>query len=119
PLILAHIIRDRCEVSPPVASGDREAALIGGRLCMFSGRRVASYMYRVHGRPLSIYIMSADGLSATGRHWVEHGGGMLAFTQEGRLSQASRTEDGLIYSIVGELSQDGLLSTLDQLRPPG
>ena len=86
---------------------------------MFSGRRVASYMYRVHGRLLSIYIMSADGLSATGRRWIEHGGRMLAFTQEGRLSQASWTENGLIYSVVGELPQDGLLSALDQLRPSG
>jgi anti-sigma factor RsiW len=103
---------------PPVASGDRWVELVGGRLCMFSGRRVASYMYRAHGRLLSIYIMSADGLSATGRHWIEHGGRTLAFTQEGRLSQASWTENGLIYSIVGELSQDGLLSALDQLQPP-
>jgi anti-sigma factor RsiW len=103
---------------PPVASGDREVELVGGRLCMFSGRRVASYMYRVHGRLLSIYIMSADGLSATGRHSFEHGGRMLAFTQEGRLSQASWRENGLIYSIVGELSRDGLLGALDQLQPP-
>ena len=68
---------------------------------------------------LSIYIMSADGLSATGRHRVEHGGRMLAFTQEGRLSEASWTENGLIYSVVGELSQDGLLSALDLLQPFG
>ena len=74
-------------------------------------------VFRVRGRLLSIYIMSADGLSATGRHRVEHGGRILAFTQEGRLSQASWTESGLIYSVVGELSQDELLSALDQLRP--
>jgi anti-sigma factor RsiW len=113
-------LAQRVSFSPPaVASGDGEIELVGGRLCMFSGRRVASYMYRVHGRLLSIYIMSADGLSATGRHWVEHGGRMLAFTKEGRLSQASWTENGLIYSVVGELPQDGLLSALDQLQPSG
>jgi len=44
---------------------------------------------------------------------------MLAFTQEGRLSEASWTENGLIYSVVGELSQDGLLSALDLLQPFG
>jgi anti-sigma factor RsiW len=104
---------------PPLVGGDREVELVGGRLCMFSGRRVASYMYRVHGRLLSIYIMTADGLSATGSHLIEHGGRMLAFTQEGRLSQASWTENGLIYSVVGELSQDGLLSALDLLQPSG
>src|SRR5262249_31068549 len=104
---------------PSVASSDHEIELVGGRLCMFSGRRVASYMYRVHSRLLSIYIMSADALSATGSHWVEHGGGVLALTQEGRLSQASWTENGLIYSVVGELSQEGLLSALDQLQPSG
>jgi len=104
---------------PPVSSGDREVELIGGRLCMFSGRRVASYMYRVHGHLLSIYVMTADGLSATGSHWVEHQGKMLAFTHEGSLSQASWTQNGLIFSAVGELPQEGLLSALDQLQPSG
>lgn len=101
---------------PPVTTGDDGIELIGGRLCLFSGRRVASYMYRVHGRLLSIYIMSADGLSLTSDHRIERAGRTLTLTQEGHLSQASWAENGLIYSAVGELPELALLSTLDELR---
>ncbi len=100
---------------PPVARGHAEIELIGGRLCLFSGHRVASYMYRVHGRLLSTYIMTADGLSPTGSRRLEHAGRTLTLTREGHLSQASWTENGLIYSVVGELSELSLLTTLDEL----
>ena len=101
---------------PPVATGGAGIELIGGRLCLFSDRRVASYMYRVHGRLLSIYIMSADGLSLTGNNRIERAGRTLTLTQEGRLSQASWTENGLIYSVVGELPEVALVTTLDEVR---
>jgi len=73
-------------------------------------------MYRVHGRLLSIYIMSADGLSLTGNNRIERAGRTLTLTQEGRLSQASWTENGLIYSVVGELPEVALVTTLDEVR---
>ena len=101
---------------PPVAWGSTKIELIGGRLCLFAGRRVASYMYRVHGRLLSIYVMTANGLSLTGRIRSERIGRTLAVTGEGHLTQASWIEDGLIYSVVGELSEPGLLAALDELR---
>ena len=100
---------------PPPTAGDLEIELIEGRLCIFAGRRVASYMYRVHGHLLSIYIMSADGLTPTGRR-VERDGRTLTLIQEGPLSQVSWTENGLLYSIAGELSELALLTTLDELR---
>src|SRR5262249_40654228 len=101
---------------PPAARGDLEIELIGGRLCVFAGRRVASYMYRVRGHLLSIYIMSADGLTPTGHRRVERDGRTLTLTREGLLSQASWTENGLLYSVVGELSELALLTTLHELR---
>jgi anti-sigma factor RsiW len=101
---------------PPVARGSRQIELIGGRLCLFAGRRVASYMYRVHGRLMSIYVMTANGLALTGRTRTERIGRTLAVTREGRLTQASWIEDGLIYSVVGELSEPELLATLDDLN---
>lgn len=107
----------RVDFAPPrVARGDAEIELIGGRLCLFSGRRVASYMYRVRGRPLSIYIMTAGGLKPTGSSRLEHAGRTLTLTREGHLIQASWEENGLIYSVVGELSEPALLTTLDELR---
>jgi anti-sigma factor RsiW len=101
---------------PPVARGDAEIELIGGRLCVFAGRRVASYMYRVQGHLLSIYIMTAGGLTPTGSRRVERNGRVLNLIRQGDLSQASWTEDGLLYSVVAELSESMLLSTLDEMR---
>jgi anti-sigma factor RsiW len=101
---------------PPVARGSKQIELIGGRLCLFAGRRVASYMYRVKGRLLSIYVMTANGLSLTGRIRTDGIGRTLALTREGQLTQASWIEDGLIYSVVGELSEPELLAALDELK---
>jgi anti-sigma factor RsiW len=103
-------------VPPPAARGDLEIELIGGRLCLFAGRRVASYMYRVRGHLLSIYVMTADGLTPTGPRRVELDGRTLTLTREAHLSQASWKENGLLYSVVGELSESALLTTLDELR---
>jgi anti-sigma factor RsiW len=103
-------------IPPPVARGSTQIELIGGRLCLFAGRRVASYMYRVHGRLLSIYVMTANGLGLTGLTRTERIGRTLLVTQEGHFTQASWIEDGLIYSVVGELSEPELLATLDDLN---
>lgn len=100
---------------PPVARGSTQIELIGGRLCVFAGRRVASYMYRVQSRLLSIYVMTADGLNPTGSTRTVRHGRTLVITRERHLTQASWSEDSLIYSVVGELSEPGLLAALDDL----
>ena len=101
---------------PPVARGSTQIELLGGRLCLFADRRVASYMYRVRGRLLSIYVMTSDGLRPTGSARIEHVARTLLLTREGHLSQASWIENGLIYSVVGELSETALLTTLGDLN---
>ena len=101
---------------PPAARGSTQIELIGGRLCLFAGRRVASYMYRVQGRLLSIYVMTAAGLSPTGGAEIEHIGRTVVVIREGRLTQASWTKDGLLYSVVGELSEPRLLAALDDMH---
>ena len=101
---------------PPVAQGSTKIELIGGRLCLFAGRRVASYIYRVQGRLLSIYVMTAAGLSPTGGAEIEHIGRTVVVIREGRLTQASWTKDGLLYSVVGELSEPRLLAALDDMH---
>jgi anti-sigma factor RsiW len=73
-------------------------------------------MYRVRGRLLSIYVMTANGLSPTGRILTDGIGRTLAVTREGQLTQASWIEDGLIYSVVGELSEPELLAALNELK---
>ena len=72
-----------------MARGSTQIELIGGRLCLFFGRRVASDMHRIHGRLLPVYVMTADGLSPTGATRVEHVGRTLLLTREGRLTQTS------------------------------
>jgi anti-sigma factor RsiW len=110
-------LAQRVNFAPPlVARGSMQIELIGGRLCVFAGRRVASYMYRVHGHLLSIYIVSATGLSLTGGIRTDHVGRTLAVTQDGHLTQVSWIEDGLIYAVVGELSERALLGALDELN---
>jgi anti-sigma factor RsiW len=110
-------LAQRVDFAPPAAArGGSEIEFIGGRLCVFAGRRVASYMYRVRGQLLSIYIMTADGLTPTDGRRVEHDGRTLTLIREGHLSQATWMENGLLYSVVGDLSEPALLTTLDELR---
>jgi anti-sigma factor RsiW len=116
PARVRNWLAQRVDFAPPlVARGSTQIELIGGRLCVFAGRRVASYMYRVQGRLLSIYIMSADGLRPTGGIQIERAGRTLLFTREDRLTQASWIENRLIYSAAAELSEPALLAALDDL----
>jgi len=117
PVGVRNWLAQRVDFIPPsVTTGSRDIELIGGRLCLFAGRRVASYMYRVHGRLVSIYVMTAAGLSPTGGIDIERVGRTVAVMRKGRLTQASWMKDGLIYSVVGELSESELLATLDEMR---
>jgi anti-sigma factor RsiW len=117
PVGVRNWLARRVDFTPPsMTKGSRDIELIGGRLCLFAGRRVASYMYRVHGRLVSIYIMTAAGLSPRGGIDIERVGRTVAVMREGRLAQASWMKDGLIYSVVGELSQTGLLAALDEMH---
>ena len=68
---------------PPLSRGSPQIELIGGRLCLFAGRRVASYMYRVRGHLLSIYIMTANGLGMTGPTRTEHIGRTVGIKPRG------------------------------------
>jgi len=61
-------------------------------------------------------VMTADGLNPIGGTRIEREGRTLGITREGHFTQASWSEDGLIYSAVGELSEPGLLAALDELK---
>ena len=88
--------------------GSAQIELIGGRFCRFAGRRVGSYMSRVHDRLLSIYVMAAEALSPTSGIQIER--------VEVHLIQAGWMEHGLIYSVMGELFEPGLLVALDDMH---
>jgi len=100
-------VEGRCHTAAR-GPGSTQIELIGGRLCPFAGRRIGSYMSRVHGRLLSIYVMATDALSPTGGIRIER--------VEGHLIQAGWMEHGLIYSVMGELFEPGLLVPLDDMH---
>ena len=89
--------------APPVSSGKLE--LLGGRLCYFFDRRVASYMYRVSGHLVSLYVMRGDGLdlsrTATERkRAVLHARGFIDVVW---------TKGDFLFSLVSDLPEDTLL----------
>ena len=54
---------DKVDFTPPTPATPDELNLIGGRLCYILDRRAASYMYRVDGRFVSLYVMDGVGLN--------------------------------------------------------
>jgi anti-sigma factor RsiW len=89
--------------APPAPSGRLE--LLGGRLCYFFDRRVASYMYRFSGHLVSLYVMRGDGLdfSKTARERrsaVLHAGGF---------TDVVWTKGDFLFFLVSDLSEDTLL----------
>src|SRR6516165_4142074 len=65
-------------------------------------RTSAPRWYRVQSWLVSIYVMTSGGPSPTRGTRIEHVGRTVVVIREGRLTQASWTKDGLIYSVVGE-----------------
>jgi len=64
----------------------------------------------------NVAALIVAGLASTGGTRIERVGRTVAVMRKGRLTQASWMKDGLIYSVVGELSESELLATLDEMR---
>jgi anti-sigma factor RsiW len=58
PVALRRWFIPRVDFTPPAPLMMPRLSLIGGRLCYFFERRIASYMYRIDGHLVSLYIMS-------------------------------------------------------------
>jgi anti-sigma factor RsiW len=58
PVKLRRWFVPRIEFTPPAPPMDPGLTLIGGRLCYFFERRIASYMYKADSHLVSLYIMS-------------------------------------------------------------
>ena len=92
------------------------AGLVGGRLCYILQRRVASIMYTVDGRPMSLYVMAADGLTLPA---AEPAGDGVRVVRDDGYTNALWSQAGLVYALVSHLPREdaaamarGVLSAL-------
>ncbi len=101
----------RVGFTPPLPPAGGDAAhLVGGRLAYFLERPVAAYLYEADGRPLTLYVMSRDGLPESGAD------GVVFAPLEERMPegldgyrQVIWTAGPLFYSLTADLPQDWLV----------
>ena len=110
PAFLRTWFIERVDFAPPAVTAHvDDAALIGGRLCLFLARRVASYMYRAGGHVISLYVMKEDGLTTPASPVVRVGGREVTLQRTGAFGHMTWREGGLLYSLVSDLPQAHLL----------
>ncbi len=91
----------RVDFIPPAPPMTLRLVLIGGRLCYFFERRIASYMYRIDGRLVSLYIMSSKDIDSPSA-----GGGVTIGTHTAAVREVDAfahvlwNEGSLYYSLV-------------------
>jgi anti-sigma factor (TIGR02949 family) len=90
----------------------RQLALVGARLSNLAERQAALVRYRHGGRQFSLFVISDSGVDIDGQHCrrVQHREYCLSELRG--YTVASWRARGLVYSMVGESSQDDLLRVL-------
>jgi len=106
PVAIRQWFGDKVDFRAPMPSRVDGIQLAGGRLCNMLNQRVASYMYRSDGAWVSLYIMkSGEGLQDhPGHHLSVQGYGYIEWENE-----------GLRYSLVGDISVDQLHRIADEM----
>jgi len=101
PVVLREWFMSRVDFIPPAPPMTLRLVLIGGRLCYFFERRIASYMYRIDGRLVSLYIMSSKDIDSPSA-----GGGVTIGTHTAAVREVDAfahvlwNEGSLYYSLV-------------------
>ncbi|PON15344.1 hypothetical protein C2W62_24315 [Candidatus Entotheonella serta] len=118
PTSLRKWFQTKVAFSPPVLPSDIDKAkLVGGRLCHFLNRRVASYMYQTDGRYVSLYVMSRQGLEPP------PGKPLLLEPVQATLHEVKGythilwSQTDLLYSLVSDLPPDQLVDLAKTLAP--
>lgn len=94
------------------------AELVGGRLCYFLERRVASFMYRHEGRYLSLFVMEEEGLpQPAGERVLFAGHEAVLRDLEGFTHMIWRRSD-LLYSLVSDLPRERLIRIAETFTEP-
>jgi anti-sigma factor RsiW len=101
PVVLRRWFMPRVDFTPPAPPMTPGLTLIGGRLCYFFERRIASYMYLIDGRLVSLYIMSnKDIASPSASGGVTLGTRAAAVREVDGFAHVLWKEGSLYYSLV-------------------
>lgn len=100
---------NKVEFRVPLPVTAAEYRLAGGRLCSMLEQRIVSFMYRVDGAWVSLYIMKSmpqDVPRQTDRELLVNGYGFIGWQHQ-----------GLRYSLVGDLPAERLRGIANHLYP--
>lgn len=101
PIVLRGWFTPRVDFTPPAPVMIPGLTLIGGRLCFFFERRIASYMYGIDGHLVSLYIMSNKGIeSPSASSGVTLGTRTAAVREADGFTHVLWKEGPLYYSLV-------------------
>jgi anti-sigma factor RsiW len=120
PASLRTWFQTKVSFSPPVLPDQvEEAKLVGGRLCHFLNRRVASFMYETDGRYVSVYVMPRQGLPLPSGEGVDlHRVRATVHNVQG-YTHLIWSQTGLLYSLVSDLPQDRSLRMAQAIAQAG
>lgn len=107
PMNVREWFGDKVEFRVPLPVSTPKFTLAGGRLCNMFDQRIVSFMYRVDGAWVSLYIMQSAPdykLQEMGKQLLVHGYGYVEWQQQ-----------GLHYSLVGDVPADHLRHIAERL----
>lgn len=94
--------------------GNDEAKLEGARVGVAEGVKVASYLYRVQGKPVVLVIFPAAGASS----WTSMPEKRWSAARQGDVTVCVWRRGKYIYSLVGDLSTEKMRELSRQITPP-
>ncbi|ETX04836.1 MAG: hypothetical protein ETSY2_26485 [Candidatus Entotheonella gemina] len=120
PASLRKWFRTRVSFSPPVLPGQVEKAkLVGGRLCHFLNRRVASFMYKTEGRYISVFVMPREGLTLPSGEGVDLHHAQATVHEVQGYTHLIWSQTDLLYSFVSDLPQDRIMQMAQAIAQAG
>ena len=120
PAPLRQWFQDKVAFSPPLLPANvAKAKLVGGRLCHFLDRRVASFMYESEGRYISVYVMPHKGLTVPAGQGVDlHRAQAMRHEIQGYTNLMWSNMD-LLYAVVSDLPQGRLQEVAREIAQAG
>jgi anti-sigma factor RsiW len=120
PTSLRQWFQTRVAFAPPELPGQVEKArLVGGRLCHFLNRRVASFMYMADGRYVSVYVMPRQGLTLPSGEGVKLYQARATVHVVQGYTHLIWSQTDLLYSFVSDLPQDRIMRMAEAIAQAG
>ncbi len=89
---------------------DNATKLLGGRLCRLLDRQSATYVYKRNGKDVLLFAFRGDGVSLPARGRIRVQNKDLYLHNVSGRPVAAWQHDGMVYSMVGDLNRDDILS---------